>query len=152
MYKLNIEHRKLKDRSTMLENIARHIQEYQVYGRVAVVSDRPHELMEEIIKAWHNLEQETRDEIERTTNQNHKNRLINLLAYMPECSFTDRPPIEDSFEKVQVATMEQFIEWPPQCQNMFVTYPVELAQLYQATAWMPRYGLLILYDPIRKNQ
>jgi len=136
----------------MPDNIARHIQEYQVYGRVAVVSDRPHELMEEIINAWRDLEQETRDEIEHTTNQNRKNRLINLLAYMPECSFTDRPPIEDSFEKVHIATIEQFIEWPPQCQNMFVTCPVDLSQLYKATAWMPHYGLVILYDQVRKDQ
>lgn len=146
MYKLSTEHRILKDKSTMPDNIARHIQKYQVYGRVAVISNRPHELLVEIKKAWSKLEQETRDEIEHTTNQKHKTRLINLLAYMPECSFTDRPPIEDSFEKVQVATMEQFIEWPPQCQTMFVTCPVETSQLYRATGWMPGYGLVIMYQ------
>lgn len=146
MYKLNVEHRILKDRSTMPGNIARHIQEYQVYGRVAVVSDKPHELLDEIKKAWSELEQETRDEIATTANQKRKTRLINLLAYMPECSFTDRPSIEDSFEKVQVATIEQFIEWPPQCQTMFVTCHVETSQLYRATGWMPGYGLVITYQ------
>lgn len=146
MYTLNVEHRALKDKSTMATNIAHHIQEYQVYGRVAVISNRPHELLKEIKQAWANLEKETRDEIEQTPNQSRKTRLINLLAYMPECSFTDRPPIEDSFEKVQVATIEQFIEWPPQCQTMFVTYSVEKAQLYQAASWMPRYGLVVIYD------
>lgn len=146
MYKLNVEHRILKDKSTMPDNIARHIQEYQVYGRVAVVSDKPHELLEKIKKAWSDLEQETRDEIEQTQNQKRKTRLINLLAFMPECSFTARPPIEDSFEKVQVATIEQFIEWPPQCQTMFVTCTVEQSQLYIATGWMPGYGLVITYQ------
>lgn len=145
MYKLNIEHRILKDKSTMPDNIARHIQEYQVYGRVAVVSDRPHELLREIEAAWHDLEQETRDEIDQIANGQRRTRLVNLLVYMPQCSFTDRPPIEDSFEKVQVATIEQFIEWPPQCQTMFVTYPVETSQLYRATGWMPKYGLVVLY-------
>ena len=145
MYKLNVEHRILKDPSTMADNIARHIQEYQVYGRVAVASERPQELLKEIEEAWRNLEQETRDEIEQTSNQKRKTRLINLLAFMPECSFTARPPIEDSFEKVQVATIEQFIEWPPQCQTMFVTCHVETSQLYSATGWMPGYGLLVTY-------
>lgn len=145
MYNLSTEHRILKDKSTMAINIARHIQEYQVYGRAAIVSDKPSELLSEIKAAWHDLEQETREEIELTPNQEHRTRLINLLAYMPECSFTDRPPIEDTFEKVQIATIEQFIEWPPQCQTVFVTYPVETAQLYQATSWMPRYGLVVMY-------
>lgn len=152
MYNLNIEHRILKDRSTMPDNIARHIQEYQVYGRVAVVSDKPHELLAEIKEAWSDLEQETREEIEHTTSQKRKTRLINLLAYMPECSFTDRPPIEDSFEKVQIATIEQFIDWPPQCQTMFVTCPVETSQLYRATAWMPGYGLVIIYQLSKEQE
>lgn len=146
MYNLSTEYRKLKDRSTLADNMARHIQEYQVYGRVAIVSNRPRELLKEVKQAWRDLEQETREEIELTTNQERRTRLINLLAYMPECSFTDRPPIEDSFEKVQVATIEQFIEWPPQCQTMFVTYTVEKSQLYRATGWMPRYGLVVMYD------
>lgn len=71
---------------------------------------------------------------------------------MPECSFTDRPPIEDSFEKVQVATIEQFIEWPPQCQTMFVTCPVETSQLYRATGWMPGYGLVIIYQLAKEGK
>lgn len=146
MYNLSTERRILKDKSTMADNITRHIQEYQVYGRIAVVSDRPKALLKEIEAAWHDLEQETRNEIATTTNQKRKTRLINLLAYMPECSFTDRPPIEDSFEKVQIATIEQFIQWSPQCQTMFVTYPVETSQLYRATGWMPRYGLVVMYD------
>ena len=152
MYKLNVEHRILKDPSTMADNIARHIQEYQVYGRVAVASERPQELLKEIEEAWRNLEQETRDEIEQTSNQKRKTRLINLLAFMPECSFTARPPIEDSFEKVQVATIEQFIEWPPQCQTMFVTYPVETSQLYRAAGWMPGYGLVITYQLAKERK
>lgn len=145
MYKLNIEHRILKDKSTMPSNIAQHIQEHQVYGRVAVVASRPHELLHEIEAAWRELEQETRDEIDHTPNRQRRKRLINLLGYMPQCSFTDRPPIEDSFEKVQVATIEQFIEWPPQCQTMFVTYPVETSQLYMVTSWMPAFGLVVTY-------
>lgn len=152
MYKLNVEHRLLKDKSTMPDNIARYIQECQVYGRVAVVSDKPHELLGKIKQVWNDLVQETREEIAHTTNQKRKTRLINLLAYMPECSFTDRPPIEDSFEKVHVATIEQFIEWPPQCQTMFVTYPVETSQLYRATGWMPGYGLVIIYQLAKEGK
>lgn len=153
MYKLNVEHRILKDKSTIADDIARHIQEYQIYGRVAIISDRPQALLKEIEEAWSSLEQETRDEIEQTPNQKRKTRLINLLAYMPECSFTARPPIEDSFEKVHVATIEQFIEWPLQCQTMFVTCSVEKSQLYRAAGWMPSYGLLVTYNlPTREGK
>mgnify|MGYP007027866190 FL=1 len=130
----------------MADNITRHIRDYQVYGRMAVVAQSPDDLLGEIKKSWNALKRETRREIDQTTNANRKARLINELAYMPQCTFTSAPPIEESYEKVQVATVEQFLEWPPQCQVVFVTYPVSNAQLHQVTAWMPPYGLVVIYD------
>jgi len=146
MYRLSEEYRFLKDPSSLGDNIARHIREYQVYGRVAVVSAKPDQFLITLKKAWNDLKQETRGELAQTKDVNRKSRLINQLTYMPECTFTSKPPIEESFEKVQVATMEQFVEWPTQCHTMFVTYPVTKTQLYMATSWMPPYGLVIIYE------
>ena len=151
MYRLSVEHRFLSDPSSVADNITRHIRDYQVYGRMAVVAQSPDDLLAEIKKSWNALKRETRREIDQTTNASRKARLINELAYMPQVTFTDLPPIEESYEKVQVATIEQFLEWPPGCQTMFVTYPVPSAQLHQATAWMPPYGLVIIYDFDKKG-
>ena len=146
MYRINIEHRHLKDRLTMPDNITHHIRDYQVYGRMAVVAQRPDELLGEIKKSWNALKRETRREIDQTKDASRKAKLINELAYMPQCTFTSAPPIEESYEKVQVATVEQFLEWAPGCQTIFVTYPVTKEQLHQITAWMPPYGLVVIYD------
>lgn len=146
MYRLAVEHRFIKDPSQLADNITRHIRRYQVYGRMAVVAREPGVLLGEIKAAWGELKRETRREIDQTTDVGHKARLLNELAYMPQCSFTAMPPIEESYEKVQVATIEQFVEWPTQCQTMFVTYPVVQRELHMATSWMPPYGLVIIYD------
>ena len=145
MYRLSVEHRFLSDPSSVADNITRHIRDYQVYGRMAVVAQRPDELLGEIKTSWKALRRETKREIEQTTNAEHRERLMYELLYMPQCTFTSVPPIEEPHQKVQVATIEQFIQWPPQCQTMFVTYPVEKTQLHLVTSWMPAYGLVIIY-------
>lgn len=130
----------------MVSNITQHIRDYQVYGRVAVVAQQPDALLAEIKKSWNALKRETKREIEQTKSVRRKEMLTYAQIYMPQCTFTSVPPIQEPHQKVQVATIEQFIEWPPQCQTMFVTYPVEKAQLYMATSWMPPYGLVIIYE------
>ena len=151
MYRLSVEHRFLSDPSSVADNITRHIRDYQVYGRMAVVAQSPDELLGEIKTSWNALKRETKREIEQTTNAEHKERLMYELLYMPQCTFTSVPPIEEPQQKVQVATIEQFIQWPPQCQTMFVTYPVEKAQLHLVTSWMPAYGLVIIYGREREE-
>lgn len=146
MHHTSVEHRYLKDSSRMVDNITQHIRDYQVYGRVAVVAREPDVLLAEIKKSWNALRRETKREIEHTTNADRKERLTYELLYMPQCTFTSVPPIQEPHQKVQVATIEQFIEWPPQCQTMFVTYPVEKVKLHLATSWMPPYGLVIIYE------
>lgn len=146
MYRLSVEHRVLKDPSLLADNIARHIRDYQVYGRVAVVARDPDALLGEIKKSWAALKRETRREIDSAKDPSRKARLMSELAYMPDVTFTSVPPIEESYEKVQVATIEQFIEWPTQNSTMFVTYPVATKDLHLATSWMPPYGLIIIYE------
>jgi hypothetical protein len=146
MYRLSVEHRHIKDSGLLADNITRHIRDYQVYGRMAVVAREPDVLLGEIKKSWHALKRETRREIDGATDASRKARLADELAYMAGCDFTSKPPIEESYERVQVATIEQLLEWAPGCQTMFVTYPVAPEQLHQATAWMPPYGLVIMYE------
>jgi len=151
MYRLSVEHRFLSDPSSLADNITRHIRDYQVYGRMAVIARHPDTLLTELKQSWTALKRETRREIDQTTDPRRKARLMSELAYMPQVTFTNLPPIEESYEKVQVATIEQFLEWPPQCQTLFVTCPVPNEQLHRVTAWMPPYGLVIIYDLEQKE-
>ena len=126
-------------------NIVRHIREYQIYGRVVVVANNPEKLLAEMKKAWNNLKREMRHDIDNLNDSNRKSLLINQLMYMQQCSFAAKAPIENTSERTVVATIEQVLEWPPVCQTMYVTYDVELSELYRATAWMPPYGLVVSY-------
>lgn len=145
MYHLSTEHRTLSDPSTLADNIAWHLREYQIYGRVAIVAKHPDTFLVSLKNAWNDLKEETRYHYEHTKDPSLRSKLINQLNFMPECTFTSKPPIEESFEKVQIATVEQFLSWAPQCQTMFITSPIERAQLYKVTSWMPKYGLLVIY-------
>ena len=150
MNHLSTEHRYLDlpqkaVQTALADNIARHIREYQIYGRVVVLAQNPEKLLIEIKKAWNNLKREMRDDIESREDGNRKSLLINQLMYMQQYSFAAKAPIENANERAVIATIQQVLEWPPVCQTMYVTYDVELSELYRATAWMPPYGLVVTY-------
>lgn len=146
MYHLSTEHIILKSKSSLVDNIAHHIREYQIYGRVVVITDSPPNLLAEIKEAWYDLKREMRREITHTKDSEHKSRLVNQLMYMQHCTFTDKPPIEETYEQVQVTTTQEVLRWAPTCQTMYVTCPMKPDEIHRATAWMPPYGLVVLYE------
>ena len=147
MYNLSVEHRVL-NKGSLSNNIACHIRKYQIYGKVVIVTKDPSKLLIDIKKEWQGLKQEMRAEIADISDSNRKSLLINQLMYMQNCTFTDKPPIEDPRENVVVTTIEGVLEWAPICQTMYITDAVESDELHRATAWMPPYGLLVTYGEV----
>lgn len=145
MYHLSTEHR-LIDKQTLPNNITHHISHYQIYGNAVVVTNTPEKMLPELRAAWLNLKREMREEIDSSTNKERKALLTNQLMYMQYCNFTNTPPIENPNEKVIVTSIEHLLEYAPICQTMYVTCPIEKADIHRATSWMPPYGLLVFYD------
>lgn len=116
MHHLSTEHRSLKDRSSLADNIVRHIRKYQIYGKVVIITDNPPKLLPSIKQAWNDLKQEMRREIDHLPpDSNRKSLLMNRLMYMQYCSFTTTPPIDNPREQAMIATPDQVLAWPPMC-------------------------------------
>lgn len=146
MHALSTEYHAQTNLADMAGDVAAHLQTHQLYGRAAIVTDNPAAMLALVKKAWRGLERELRQRREQTINPLKRIDLRNQLLYMRSCTFTIAPPIEQSYEQVQIATSQQFLAWPPQCAVMYITSTIDQADLHFITSWMPRYGKVVLYD------
>lgn len=136
MHGLSTEHHVL-DSVAMAEiavNVAEHLVRYRPYGRAAIVTDDPLAFWVELQKVWHRVGQELK-----------RDGKLDQLAYVRAASFTITPPIQESHELVQIATVKDFLAWPPQAAMMYVTCAIKREQLHMITSWMPKYGTVVLY-------
>ena len=148
MHHLSTQHRLLTNPKSLANNIALHIRQHQIYGKVVIVTANPTKLLGTITSAWASLQQEMRTNIAYNQN-NTSHDTANLRAqlhYMQHCTFAAKPPGEDTTEQVLLATPKQVLAWPPGCRTMYVTCPMQQTELHKATAWMPRYGLVVIYQ------
>ena len=99
-------------------------------GPVAIVCDNPNEFLAALQIEW-----------AAATAALAANR----LQLMRHCSFSTKLPIEESYAWVQIATIDEFLKWPPNCRTMYVACNVTSTHLHQLTAWMPSYGEVIVY-------
>ncbi len=146
MHHLSTEYRSPTGKAALAKNLAASISIRQVYGRIAIITNRPEELLVAIKKAWISLERELQYEYSHTLDASRKSMLMSRLRYMQFCTFTATPPEEESREQVQIATVKQFLAWPPGCATMYITYRVDSTDLHLVTSWMPRYGLVVMYQ------
>lgn len=151
MHALSLETHSLKTASpaVVADNVAEHLLDQLVNGRVAVVSDKPDEFMAELRRVWNRMERELRFILSNETDYIRRHEIITRLHYMRQCTFTTTPPIQESSAWVVIATVEQFLAWPPVCQAMYITYPISSRDRHLITSWMPRYGTVIMYKKAR---
>ena len=144
MHNLSLSHRPLKTTNpkTIAQAIAQHLAVHQLYGRVAIVAQHPAAFLVSLQKAWQALQGEMAAQGSKHTA---------TLQLMRTCTFTTRLPIEQTYAWVQIATIADFLRWPPQCTTLYVTCPIKRVDLHMVTAWMPaKYGEVILYKKISK--
>lgn len=147
MHALSLEMHSLKTASLagVADDVARHLLGQLVYGRAAVVSDRPDEFMAELRRVWNRMERELRFMLGSETDNIRRSEIITQSHYMRQCTFATTPPIQESSAWVVIATAKQFLAWPPVCQAMYITCPISSRDRHLITSWMPRYGTVIMY-------
>lgn len=144
MIGLSVENRKLIGSKTLSGDLAHHILCHYRGGKIAVVADRPLGLMSSVSKKWHELIRQTARERSSTLSP-RRMELEEELNRLKRVSFTIEPPIYDPQADVCFATAEQFLQAPPICQTLYITYKIERHEQYMLAAWMPPRGLVVLY-------
>jgi hypothetical protein len=95
-------------------------------GRIAVVTDKPAELMSDTLKQWRKVL-----------------RLSNEIAFMQGLSFA-AIPAELLDSSVSFGTVEHHIQHPPVCNTLYVTSRVDYAITARLTRFLPCGALVTL--------
>lgn len=122
MHTLSTEHHAQTNRADIAANIVQHLAVHRLYGQAVIVTDKPQAMLGDIKKAWRRA--------------GHHTWL---------CDFAARPPGEDSYAQVLLASPAECMRFPPGCATMYVTCPVSRSDLHFITSWMPRYGVVVMY-------
>ena len=65
---------------------------------------------------------------------------------MQAMTFSARPLDDLLVADVTFATADDFVRVPPVCPTVYVTYSFEREKLHMLTSWMPRGGLVVVYE------
>lgn len=136
---------RLKGSASISLDVAKHLYARSLCGKVAIVAERPQVFLPALRKQWIKLERTVRHERSSTLDPCRLLGFVHELPRIQALKFTAKPPIDEPRADVQIATVEQLLEWAPQCRTLYVTYPITNEQLHLITAWMPKGGLVVIY-------
>jgi len=110
--------------------LASHMLSTCLNGSIAVVTDRPKELMVQIKQEWVRL---TRDKTSH---------------YRENISFSSASPFDDDQASVTFSTAKEYKLLPPICRTLYITQKVTKQDMYMLTSWMPQHGTVVLYSEL----
>ena len=144
MNNLSVLHR--SPRSVPLSrDLAEHIVERSVYGRVVVAADNPVNMLSTVRKQWVRILRRLNVERARTLNHKTISDLSYELVRLQEMDFSAKAA--DAMESCSVvfATADDLARIAPECPTLYVTYEFPREKLYLMTSWMPRNALVVIY-------
>lgn len=141
---LVVEHR--KHNVALSVDLARHIASRSGKGKIAVVASHPQVMMSSVRKQWLRLIRLMQSEQARTLNRQRKDDVGEVIRNMQTISFTAKDPADEPLAYVSFATVEQFINSPPQCATLYITKPIPKLSQHMIVGWMPRSGRIVIYE------
>jgi hypothetical protein len=145
MHGLYIEKRSLNGKTALSWDLAHHMY-VRSHGKVAIITDKPVALLAATKKQWFKLIRHVQRERASTLNATRIVELSNQAAYMQSMRFTAKPPEDLLDADVVFATADDFVRVPPVCFTVYVTYSFEREQLHMLTSWMPKNGVVVIYE------
>jgi hypothetical protein len=135
----------LAPRKGMSYDLACHISNKSLPGKIVVVADKPHNLLSSTRKQWLKLIRKTEIERARTLDAERIHDLSNQLRWMKGLRFTTRPPTDFLEADITFATADHLVLHAPDCVNIYFTCDTPRESLHIITSWMPRRGLVVIY-------
>jgi hypothetical protein len=148
VYGLSTEYR-LLGAVPLSRDLAFHICRQSLYGKVTVVTDKPYALLASVRKQWLRLIRKMQVERARMLNAERIQTLASDLARMQTVTFSSTVPqgIGDALlAHVTFMDADQCMRFAPICRTMYITYTFPREQLHMMTSWMPRNGLVVIYE------
>lgn len=127
-------------------DLARHISQRCIYGKIAVVTSHPQALLSSVRKQWLRLIRLAQRERSSTLDHQRRDSLSEAIHNMRAISFTAKDPADEPLAYVSFATVEQFIATPPQCATLYITEPISKLSQHMLVSWMPRSGRVVVYE------
>jgi hypothetical protein len=143
---LSVEKRIIKGSRPLSRDLACHMQSRYIYGKIAVVSDRPAVILSSVRRQWLGLIRSAQRERASTLKHLRQQELEQTIWWMQNASFTARDPAHDPIAHVSFATIEQYRLFPPTCNTLYIIGSIEKIDQYLLTSWMPKGGLVVIYD------
>lgn len=142
---LYIEERTVSDNKQLAWDLAHHMYTRVRWGKIAVITDRPVELLSTTRKQWLRLMRQVQRERSSTLNVMRLAELGEQIAAMDVATFSSRP-YEDVLEAaITFGKADDFIQVAPICQTLYVACELEREKLYSLTTWIGQGGVAILY-------
>ncbi|HEU4914908.1 MAG TPA: hypothetical protein VFT16_05950 [Candidatus Saccharimonadales bacterium] len=143
MYQLSVLYR--SPRGSLSRDIADEILERGLYGKIAVVTDKPVALLSATKKQWLKLARQAQRDRSSTLDASKVSALTQQIAWMQSLRFSATTPDDLLEAGVTFASAKDFVHVPPVCRTIYVTYEFEIEKLHILTSWMPRGGLVVIY-------
>lgn len=135
----------LSSRNGLSHDLARHILDSSLPGKIAVVTDKPLGLLSSTRKQWLRLIRRTEIERARILNHEQISELTDKLRWMKSLCFSAKPPIDYLEADITFATSEQLILYAPDCTTIYITCDIPRETMHIITSWMPPRGLVVIY-------
>lgn len=128
------------------KTLADRLYESSYYGKAVVVTAKPAAFLAATRKQW---AIQTRKIIRQRASTLDATKIMELnrqISWRRTIRFSAKPP-DDALEvPVTFGSAETFVACPPICRSMYVTYRISKEQLHLMSSWMPKGGVVIIYE------
>lgn len=146
MHGLHVKYRRLSRGDSLAKDLALTLANSSRYGKVVVVAAHPLSMLPAVRKQWLRLERKILIERARTIKALRIIELADQLDYMRAVRFTAKLPDDLLEAEVTFAKADDLVRAAPECKTMIVTYDFPKVTLHMITSWMPRNGVVVVYD------
>lgn len=126
--------------------LALFIKHHAQYGKIVIICDKPVTMLSSVRRQW--LREIRRVEIERArTLRPVKNAELSMqLVVMKDVSFSCKASQANILADVTFLSSKAAVSIAPDCRYMCIACAPPKLSLHLMTSWMPRHGLVVLYE------
>ncbi len=138
-----IERRSLSEDTSLSWDLAHHMYTRQIHGQIVVLTDRPAAFVSSVSKQWYKVMRQVQRERSSTL---HASRILELTHEnnnMQRMRMVAKVPSSPHEEGVFFATIDQLLEYPPNCQTLYVTISLPDLDFTKITSQMPHHSLVV---------
>lgn len=145
MHGLYVEERSLNGHGSLSWDLAHHMYARSLQGKIAVVTDKPVELLSATRKQWLKLLRRAQREQASTLNATRILELMRQISYMRGLEFAAKAPDDIPEADITFATADDFVKIPPVCATVYITCAVEREKMHMLTSWLPKNSVVVVY-------